>query len=433
VRLITRPPISRGLAVALPPSCAKLFDAIGISEAIERTGFLRSTGNTVWWGGGEARVEPFPRGTLGWQVDIDALADVILTEAVAAGVRVEHGHISEPPGGYVLDCTGRSGVIARTAKVRRFDDGPRTIALVGVWWRDGGWPVPDDTHTLIESYGDGWMWSVPSAPGLRHIAAMIDPQRSNLARGGTSAAVYRAEIAKTRVFSKLVDGASMIEGPCGFDASQYRATEYAGKRWLLVGDAGSFIDPLSSAGVKKALASSWLAAVAVHTALTHRFMRRDAFRFFAAREQEIEQHLARESRQFLASASAGHHYPFWDERSGEVEERTIENATVRRALHELRARETWQPRLGAAVTVKRRPFIRGHEIVREPHLVSAEYPRGIRYIRAIDMVALVRFAPATRHVPDLYEMYVQRLGPVPLPDFLFAVATAVARGWLVAE
>ena len=34
---------------------------------------------------------------------------------------------------------------------------------------------------------------------------------------------------------------------------------------LLAGDAGSFIDPLSSAGVKKALASAWLAAVAVST------------------------------------------------------------------------------------------------------------------------------------------------------------------------
>ena len=433
VRLITRPLVSRGLAVSLPPSCGKLFDAIGVSDAIERTGFQRSTGHTVWWGGGDARVEPFARGALGWQVDVDALADVILTEAVAAGVRVERAYVSDQPDGYVLDCTGRSGVIARAAKVRQVDEGARTVALVGVWWRDGGWPVPDDTHTLIESYRDGWMWSVPTAPGLRHIAAMIDPQRSDLARGGSSAVMYQAEIAKTRIFSTLVDGASMIEGPVGFDASQYRATAYAGKRWLLVGDAGSFIDPLSSAGVKKALASSWLAAVSVHTALTRRFMRRDAFRFFSAREHEIEQHLSRESRQFLASAASGHHHPFWDERSGETEERKIENAQIKQALDQLRSRDSWQPAIGPAVSIERRPFIRGHEIVREPHLVSAEYPQGVRYIRDIDMVEVVKLAPAARHVPDLYETYVQRVGRAPLPDFLFAVATAVSRGWLVAE
>ena len=59
----------------------------------------------------------------------------------------------------------------------------RTVALVGEWRRDCAWPVPDATHTLIESYDDGWMWSVPRRAGVRHIAAMVDPHRSALARG----------------------------------------------------------------------------------------------------------------------------------------------------------------------------------------------------------------------------------------------------------
>jgi 2-polyprenyl-6-methoxyphenol hydroxylase-like FAD-dependent oxidoreductase len=61
VQLVTRPPVSRGLAVSLPPSCGKLFDAIGIADAIEDVGFPRSTGNTVWWGGGDPRVEMFAK------------------------------------------------------------------------------------------------------------------------------------------------------------------------------------------------------------------------------------------------------------------------------------------------------------------------------------------------------------------------------------
>jgi len=433
VRLITRPPISRGLAVSLPPSCGKLFDAIGITGAIERTGFPRSTGNTVWWGSDDARVESFADGVLGWQVDVDALANVILTEAIEAGVVVEHAYATEQSDGFVLDCTGRTGVIARATRLRQFDEGPRTVALVGVWWREGGWPVPDDSHTLVESYEDGWIWSVPSAAGLRHIAAMVDPQRSDLARGGSSADVYRAEIAKTRAFSALTSDASMIEGPRGFDASQYRASAYAGERWLLVGDAGSFIDPLSSAGVKKALASAWLAAIAVHTALQRPAMRADAFEFFSAREHEIEQHLSRESRRFLAAAATAHTRPFWDERAEEGGDELAEVEDVRRALAELRSRESWRPRIGPGISIQPRPCIRGHEIVREPHVVSPESPRGVRYVRAIDMVALVELAPATRQVPDLYEIYAQRLGSAPLPDFLFALATAVARRWLVAE
>jgi flavin-dependent dehydrogenase len=433
VQLITRPLVSRGLAVSLPPSCGKLFDAIGISDAIERVEFPRSTGNTVWWGGGDPRVELFASDARGWQVDVDALANVILTEAIAAGVVVEQSTVREQPDGFVLDCTGRAGVIARATRLRQWPEGPRTVALVGVWWRDGGWPVPDDSHTLIESYGDGWMWSVPSAPGLRHIAAMVDPQRSELARGGSSADVYRAEIAKTHVFRSITAEASMIEGPRGFDASPYRASAYAGERWLLVGDAGSFVDPLSSAGVKKALASGWLAAIAVHTAIVNPSMRAHAFEFFSAREHEIEQHLSRESRRFLAGAATGHHHPFWDERSDDGEGEAADADEIRRALHELRGRESWRPRLGSATSVQPRPCIRGREIVLEPHIVSPQQPGGIRYVRGIDMVALVELAPGVRQVPELYETYVRKAGPASLHDFLFAVATAAARGWLVSE
>lgn len=438
VRLIARPPGGRGLAVSLPPSCGKLFDAIGVGAAIESAGFTRSTGNTVWWGGGAARVEPFAGGARGWQVDVDAFAGVLLTEAIGAGVVVERSleGSAQPAGApetFVLDCTGRAGVMARAARVRQFHDGPRTVALVGTWQREGRWPVPDDSHTLIESYGDGWMWSVPSAPGVRHIAAMVDPQRSSLARDGSPIDVYRAEIAKTRIFRELAGGASLVDGPRGFDASQYRASAYAGEHWLLVGDAGSFIDPLSSAGVKKALASAWLAAIAVHTAVTHPSLRAEAFEFFSAREEEIEGHLSKESRRFLSAAATDYPRPFWDERSDDDPDESSDADGVRRAFDALKASESWAPRRGPDLAIQSRPCVRGNEIVREPHLVSPAFPRGVRYVRSIDLVALVELAPATRQVPELYDRYVQRMGPVPLPDLLFAVSTALARGWLVSE
>ena len=76
VELITKPAAEHALAVSLPPSCAKLFDAIGVSDAIDRAAFLRSTGNTVWWGSDEARVETFAAGALGWQLDIGRLSEV---------------------------------------------------------------------------------------------------------------------------------------------------------------------------------------------------------------------------------------------------------------------------------------------------------------------------------------------------------------------
>jgi flavin-dependent dehydrogenase len=431
VRLITRPPGEHGLAVSLPPSCAKLFDAIGVSDAIDRAGFIRSTGNTVWWGGQDARVEPFADEARGWQLQVDQLSSVLLERARASGVTPTE----DPPVStrFTLDCTGRAGVIARAKHVRRYANGPRTVALVGEWRRSTPWPVPDDAHTLIESYDNGWMWSVPIGNGIRHIAAMVDPQRSDLARGGAAQDLYLREINKTRMFKGLVAGATLRNGPKGWDATQYDAVEYTGDDWLLVGDAGSFIDPLSSAGVKKALASGWLAAIVVHTCLVAPSMRPHALGFFSAREREIATHLSSESKRFLAAAASGHRHVFWDDRADEPVEPEEEQQEVQRAFDWLKGLDQIAFRMGPQVRVEPRPCIRAHEIVLEPHVVSASHPIGVRYVRGTDMVVMMHIAAASRQVPDAYETYVERVGPVALPDFLLALATAVSRGWLVAE
>lgn len=431
VRLITKPAADHPLAVSLPPSCAKLFDAIGVSDPIAQAGFLRSTGNTVWWGSDEGRVESFAAGALGWQLEIGRLAEVLLGCAVEAGVQCR-GVSAEPlEGSFVIDCTGRTGVLARQKNLREYDDTARTVALVGQWRSDTPWPLPDDSQTLIESYDDGWMWSVPTAPGLRHIAAMVDPRRSALAKGGAAKEIYLAEIGKTRVFRGLIADAALQDGPRGWDASQYRAREYAGDGWLLAGDAGSFIDPLSSAGVKKALASGWLAAIVAHTCLVSPAMRAHALDFFSAREREIEQHLSRESRRFLAGASERHQRPFWDERSEEAIGNGDEHGAVQRAFEQLKTRDTFSAVTGPDITIEPRPCVRGREIAMERQVVSRGTPRGVRYIRGIDLVFLIERAPSAQLVPELFETYSSERGSTSLHDFLFALATAVARGWLV--
>ena len=443
VQLITRPPVSRGLAVSLPPSCGKLFDAIGVSDAIERAGFLRSTGNTVWWGGGDARVETFADGARGWQVDVDALAEVMLDQRDRRRRRASNeSTVTELDAvhrrRFVLDCTGRAGVIARATGLRQFDEGPRTIALVGEWRRDGGWPVPDDTHTLIESYDDGWMWSVPIAPGVRHIAAMVDPQRS---RSGPRRIVGGCLSCRDREDARvqqLIDGASvLIDGPRGFDASPYRASAYAGERWLLVGDAGSFIDPLSSAGVKKALASAWLAAIAVHTALTNAVDARARVRvLLRARDRDRAAPVAREPALPRRRRGRTSTAPFWDERSDDGDRAEDEDrAQIRRAFERLQgARARGSRGSGPSISIQPRPM----------HSRPRDRPRAASSSRSIIRGASAMCAASTwwrwsssrrasRQVPDLYETYVQRAGSAALHDFLFARGNGGCAGWLVSE
>ena len=419
-----------------------MFDVIGIAGAIDRAGFIRSTGNTVWWGG-DARVELFSGDARGWQVELSHFETLLLDEVVRAGVVVERRVVTpdatrsavarsaKADDMFTLDCTGRSGLLARSLNLRQYHEGPRTIGLAGEW-HSTNWPVADNTHTIVESYADGWMWSVPVSTELRHVSAMIDPQRSDLARGVQARDVYLGEITKTAAFKNLLADATLVSGPAGWDASTYSAHEYAGDSWLLVGDAGSFIDPLSSAGVKKALASAWLAAIAVNTSLKTPSMRRQALQFYSVREREIEQHYAAASRAFLASAARGHERPFWTDRSDEPEVRDGDSEAVRRAFDALKHARVLRVTVAPDLRIEPRPLVDGIEIVLAPHLVPADGP-PVRYLYGIEMVTLLELAPGATQVPDLFETYVRRRQEVSLHDFLLALSTAVARRWLVSQ
>jgi flavin-dependent dehydrogenase len=427
---------NRQLAESIPPSCGKLFDIVGVRDAMDSAGFVRTTGNTVWWGHDSARVEFFSNGARGWQVTRPDLSAVLTSTARAAGVEYIAGRATidgnANDASFVLDCTGRHGLVARARGLRLADPALRTVALVGRWQHQT-WPLPDVTHTVIESYADGWAWSVPIGTGERYVAVMVDPRTSNLSKGEGAEKTYREEIRKTRRFAPMLADASFVGGPWGWDASMYSASRYVDGNVLLVGDAGSFIDPLSSAGIKKALASAWLAAVAVHTALVRPAMRDTALGFFSAREAEIYQAFRSLTQQHLANAATGDAHPFWSDRASMTESANDvddERATVA-AFERLRAAPAVVLRRNEALTIEPRPAVSGSEIVLELRIVTADAPQGVRFVRDVDVIALLEVAPAHERVPDAFAAYCRQHGPVALPDFLAALATAVARRWLV--
>ena len=150
------------------PSTRKLFDVLGVREAIDEAPFIRATGNTVWWGSGETRIESFPASTHGWQVTADRLHEVLRAAAAQVGVRLLDRRATEadlaPDGPLILDCTGRAGVVSRHHHLRIYEDGPRTVAI-GRWRLGPAFVVPEPTHTLIESYDDGWARSGTAGSG----------------------------------------------------------------------------------------------------------------------------------------------------------------------------------------------------------------------------------------------------------------------------
>jgi flavin-dependent dehydrogenase len=305
--------------------------------------------------------------------------------------------------------------------------------MVGLWVTDRPFDLPDPSHTLIESYDGGWAWSVPQSLRERFVAVMVDPNKATGLPRPRSAqpglALYREHVGRTRQIGRLIAGATLTAEPRGWDASMYHARRYVDDHVLLVGDAASFLDPLSSAGIKKALASGWLAAIAVHTALIRPAMRDAALAFFAAREAEVYASFRVMTERFFSEAAAGHAHPFWRDREDEPD--AIADVPLEAAFLRLRRSVDFRVARSTTVCVEPRPAVQADEIVLEPRLVTGAQDAGLRYAFGVDLLALIDLAPSCSSVPDLFAAYNQRQAPVPLPDFLGALATALAHKWLV--
>ena len=451
------------LAESLPPSTRKLFALAGQLDAVERAHFHPNSGNVACWANA-------PRTTVtetaGFHVRRDAFDRVLRDAAASAHAAIIDGVVRRVDPGdpsrvtyassdgaihvvdarQVLDCSGRTGVVAARG-FRRHDAGYRTLAI-NAEWESGAWPSDEHTRTLVESYADGWAWSVPLSATRRHCTVMVERSRSPERLALHS--VYQHEIVKARMIAGRVRdaGARQVGKPWACDASIYDCTRAADEGVLLVGDAASFIEPLSSAGVKKALLSAWRAAVVANTTLKHPSLASAARDLYTQREREVYVQSMRRSGGFFAEAAAAYGTPFWSARAVQTvhngsaahgsdtiewsDEALARDADVRAAFESLRAGEHVRLRISDTLRFAPVAAIEGREVVLRDGVVLPG-AGAVPFAAGVDLAALARLARGGREVPALIAAYQDEVGRVPLAGLLTGLSLLVARRALVAE
>ena len=445
------------LAESLPASTRKLLAHVGMLDAVEATGFHPNFGNFSHWAGTRHTTDT---GVPGFHVVRSEFDPVLRGAATAAGARfvdavvrrvdqdarrrVEYvtadGKIQAVHVRYVLDCSGRAGVVARRGW-RRPEAAYRTTA-VAAEWESGTWPANEQAHTIVESYGDGWAWSVPVSATQRQFTVMIDRR---IAARAVLSEIYASELRKTTELTARLKQARQTSRPWACDASLYDCTRAADTGILLVGDAASFIEPLSSAGVRKALASGWRAAVVVNTCLSKAEMTAAALDYFSEREREVYAECRRRSAAFFQDAAAAHGDRFWSTRAdglattgaGETapdatsDEMLASDAGVRAAFDSLRSAACIRLRPAAAVRVEPVATIEGREIVMRDALVFPGLRRPVRFAAGVDLPALVGLTEHSHDIPALITNYRTHVGSIPVDRLLTGVSLLVARHALV--
>ena len=493
-------PPDQSLAESLPPSTRKVLAATGLLGVVEAGGFHPNGGNTALWGG-EGRRDDFAGGATGFHVLRSRFDGLLRGAAAEAGAEIVRGVARLPERraggdgwrvevvleggkrvgidpGWVLDCTGRAGVLARRYRVLEAE--APTLAVVRRYRSEHGWDNVDATHALVESFERGWAWSVPTSGRERHVAVMVDPELQAVMEGAADlSSAFEAEIANTALMHSITNSAVPVGDAWAVTASMYTSSEFAVGRALLVGDAASFADPMSSFGVKKALASAWLAAVAVNTAIRTPELAGAAAGFYGDRERAMYASLRDGLAVEVAGAGAGPtgaararagktgaavgpgatgteepgtpEDAFWERRSrwladrpevateanspdGPDAEALRDDPEVRAAFHALRL-GSGRLRVGHRDTVDR-PLVMGNRIRLAPALVTPRFPGGVRFFRDVDLLRVVHLATGSQNPGALYEAYSdwaarEDLPPVDLANFIGVVALLIADGVLV--
>lgn len=201
-----------------------------------------------------------PLGT-GWLLHRPAFERALRRRAVEAGARLlepcrflglRTGRVLELSTGllpcdFVLDATGRRGVVGRRLGVPRRVERSQT-AVVGELF--GGPDDPDQT-LWVEALGEGWGYTCRTGPG-RRVAAWLSPSRPRPED-------WWASLQSTRWLRTRLQGYTPGGLRC-LPADSSRLDRWAGPGWRAVGDAAESRDPLTGSGIFAALLSGLQAA-----------------------------------------------------------------------------------------------------------------------------------------------------------------------------
>ncbi len=270
------------LGESLLPQSVNVFRELGIMPELERRFMVKrgarfhesKTERTVRYDFAEA----FDKSTtFAFQVPRDEFDELLLRRAQSLGaevreewsvtrIRFEGGRAvgveaRDPAGNvhtidakFVIDATGRSALLAHTdrsiTKVPHLDK----TAMFSQYrnaTRETGDSEGDIQIILFEG---GWFWMIPFKDGRTSFGGVASSEWMKArAPGETIDDLYKRAIRECSVATRLLAGAEQLFPAEATADFSFRVRDLGGPGWLVVGDAGGFIDPLFSTGAHLAM------------------------------------------------------------------------------------------------------------------------------------------------------------------------------------
>ncbi|HER34174.1 MAG: tryptophan 7-halogenase [Halothiobacillaceae bacterium] len=186
---------------------------------------------------------------------------------VTVTTETEDGTRREWHSAFVADATGRDTFLANRHGWKRRSRKHNSAAVFGHFRDAKRNPGKEEGNITLFWFDHGWFWFIPLKNGVTSVGMVTWPYHMKT-RGGRSLEQFLFDNIETvpDLRQRLAE-ASLVREVQATGNFSYAADRTHGDRFLLVGDAFMFIDPVFSSGVMLAMQSGAFGAEAIDTAL----------------------------------------------------------------------------------------------------------------------------------------------------------------------
>jgi len=183
---------------------------------------------------------------------------------------------------FLVDASGREAFLGMRHGERRPMPGLGKVAIYAYFRGARRWPGREEGNVRIYIFPEGWFWWIPLARDETSVGCVLHA-RTVRARKGSPAELFAEMIERcTAVHDGLV-GAERVTPILTAANFSYAVEPVIGDRFLCVGDAVAFVDPIFSAGVFLALVSGEQAGNEILAAFRDGRFRAQRFRGYQRR------------------------------------------------------------------------------------------------------------------------------------------------------
>ena len=279
---------------SLLPANGPLFDRLGVRQRVEQMGmpkwgveFVSPThAHRSNFEFGDAWDKSMP---YAWQVRRSELDEMLFRHAAACGARTfegcrvrevqfdadgaavlatqDDGSSQRWRARYVVDASGRDTLLANKQGSKQRNPKHNSAALFGHFRGAQRLEGRLEGNISIFWFQHGWFWLIPLADGQTSVGAVCWPHYLK-SRDKPLKAFFLDTIAMAPRLAERLKSAELVDDAVHATGNYcYSSTHATGERYVMLGDAYAFVDPVFSSGVYLAMVSAFEGAELVATCL----------------------------------------------------------------------------------------------------------------------------------------------------------------------